>query len=153
MANTYRAVYLQIVFAVKYRNALLHESWRNDLFAYASKTLTNRGHYALAVNGHHDHIHIFIDYSTKELISDLVREIKKSMSNFIRTNNLCPSKFEWQSGYGVFSHGTREKSIIIEYIKNQEQHHRKKKFKDEYKSQLKNFDIELKGEYVFQFFD
>ena len=95
MANKYNAVYLQIVFAVKNRNALLDKSWRNQLFSYASKTLTNRGHYALAVNGYNDHIHIFIDYSTNELISDLVREIKKSMSNFIQHKNFCQSKFEW----------------------------------------------------------
>ena len=94
--------------------------------------MTERGHYALAVNGYDDHIHLFIDYSADELICDLVREIKKVMSNFIRNNNLCPTKFEWQGGYGVFSHGTREKGKLIEYIKNQEQHHQSKRFKEEY---------------------
>jgi len=153
MANTYIAIYLQIVFAVKNRKALLHKSWRNKLFAYASKRLTERGHYALAVNGYDDHIHIFIDYSTEERISDLVREIKKAMSNFIKNNNLCQTKFEWQGGYGVFSHGSREKGIIIDYIKNQEQHHDSKKFKQEYLKMLNNYEVEYKDEYVFKFFE
>ncbi len=153
MANNYSAVYLQIVFAVKYREALLHKSWRSNLFAYASHVLTERGHFALAVNGYEDHIHLFIDYSTKEMISDLVREIKKSMSNFIKYNELCTTKFRWQSGYGVFSHGTREKGRIIEYIRNQEEHHQWRNFRKEYYMLLDNYEIEYKDEYVFEFFE
>ena len=115
--------------------------------------LTNRGHFALAVNGYNDHVHIFIDYSCKELIEVLVREVKKSMSNFIKENKLCKFKFEWQSGYGVFSHGYREKEQIIRYIMNQEKHHTRRTFKEEYLSLLERFEIKFKNEYVFEFFD
>lgn len=153
MANDYNKVYLQIIFAVKYRKALLDKSWRDQLFAYTAKTLTNRGHYSLAANGYNDHVHIFIHYSAKELISDLVREIKKSMSNFIKTNNLCKSKFKWQFGYDVFSYSYREKSKIINYVNIQERHHQTKNFKKEYRAFLNKFEIEFKEEYLFDFLE
>ena len=153
MANTYRKVTLQIVFAVKSRHALLRKDWRSDLFKYISGIVNQRGHYSLAINGVEDHLHILIDYNCQELIEDLVREIKKSSNKFINENNLSPYKFEWQTGYGVFSHGYREKGIIIEYIRNQEEHHRKKTFKEEYLSFLKSYEIKFKEDYIFDFLD
>ncbi len=151
MANTYRKVYLQIVFAVKNRQALLDKKWRGELFKYISGTINRRGHFSLAVNGAKDHIHIFLDYNGKELIEDLVREIQKTSSAYIKDKNLTSFKFEWQRGYGVFSHGYRAKGIIIDYIKNQEEHHRTKTFREEYLAFLKAFEIEYKHEYVFDF--
>jgi len=153
MANTYKKVYLHIIFAVKNRKALLGKSWRHRLFIYISKSLKNRGHYPLAVNGHVDHVHLFFDYSCQELISDLVREIKKSSNQFISEENLTPFKFDWQSGYGVFSNSAREKDTIIKYIMNQEDHHSSKSFRDEYLTLLKRYEIEFKDEYVFEFFE
>lgn len=76
MANTYKKVYIHLVFAVKNRKALLGESWRDQVFRYISGVLKGRGHYSLAINGHQDHIHILFDYILKELIPDLVRELK-----------------------------------------------------------------------------
>ena len=153
MANTYRKIYLQIIFAVKNRQALLHKSWRHDLFKYTAGIVNNRKHYSLAVNGVHDHVHIFLDYKAHELIEDLVREIKKASNSYIKDRKLSPFKFEWQSGYGVFSHGYREKNIIIDYVKNQEEHHCKKSFRAEYMSFLKSYDIDFKEEYVFDFLE
>ena len=153
MANTYRKLNIQIVFAVKNRQALLHKSWRGELFKYIAGVINNRGHFSLAVNGVNDHLHIFFDYNGQELIGDLVREIKKSSNNYINDKNLCSSKFQWQSGYGVFSHGYREKDIIINYVKNQELHHKKRTFRKEYIAFLKSYDIEFKEEYMFAFFD
>ncbi|MEL7222978.1 MAG: transposase, partial [Bacteroidota bacterium] len=94
-----------------------------------------------------------LDYNGRELIEDLVREIKKASSTYIKENKLSPFKFEWQSGYGVFSHGYREKGIIIDYVKNQEEHHRGKSFRDEYMAFLKSYDIDSKEEYVFEFLE
>jgi len=132
MANSYRKVNLQIVFAVKNRQALLHKSWRPELFKYIAGIINQKNHYSLAVNGVEDHLHIFLDYNCRELIEDLVREIKKSSNTYINDKKLCKYKFEWQSGYGVFSHGYREKDTVIKYIKNQEEHHKKKSFREEY---------------------
>jgi len=153
MANTYRKIYLQIIFAVKNRNALLHKSWRPELFQYIAGIINQRKHYSLAVNGVQDHIHMFLDYNGHELIEDLVREIKKSSNSYIKDKNLSPFKFEWQSGYGVFSHGYREKDAIINYVKNQEEHHRGKSFRTEYMAFLKSYEIEFKEEYVFDFLE
>jgi len=153
MANTYRKVYLHIVFAVKNRGALLHKQWRSEVFQYIAKGLNDRGHYSLAVNGYHDHVHLFFDYNCKELIGDLVREIKKSSNQFIKEKRFSKFQFEWQSGYGVFSHGYRERDVVIKYIMNQEEHHGNKTFRQEYLALLKAFQIEYKDEYVFDFLD
>lgn len=153
MANTYSKILLQVVFAVKNRNALLDKEWRSEVFSYMAASLNQRGNYSLAVNGYNDHVHLFFDYKSKELIQDIVREIKKSSNHFINEKFIQKGNFEWQTGYGVFSHGFRERGIIIEYITNQEEHHSKRKFKDEYLSLLENFEIEFKNEYLFDFLE
>ena len=153
MANVYKKVYFHVVFAVKNRGVLLHKSWRSNLFAYMSGVLRQRGHFPLAVNGHLDHVHLLFDYSLKELPSDLVRELKKASTAYIKNNNLCPFNFQWQSGYGLFSVGWKEKDQMINYIKNQDRHHSKHSFKAEYLSLLNLYDIEFQNEYIFEFFD
>ena len=153
MASTYRKMYLQIIFAVKNRKALLHKSWRPELFKYITGIINEKGHYSLAVNGYHDHIHLFLDYNGRELVADLVREVKKASNNFIKEKGFTESVFAWQNGYGVFSHGYREKSIIINYIVNQEIHHERKSFRKEYLQLLKAYEVEFKDEYIFEFFD
>ena len=153
MANTYRKMYLQIIFAVKNRQALLHKSWRADLFQYIAGIINNRNHFSLAINGIDDHIHMFIDYKGHELVEELVREIKKASNSYIKDKKLCPYKFEWQLGYGVFSHGYKEKSIVMDYVLNQEEHHSKKSFREEYLAFLKSYEIKFKDEYVFDFGD
>ena len=126
MANTYKKIYIHIVFAVKHRACLIDTKWSKRLYAYVATTLNNRGNYSLAVDGHLDHIHIFFDYSLNEPLSDLVREIKKSSTKFIQENYITKQKFQWQAGYGAFSVGHTEKDKIIKYIINQEEHHKKK---------------------------
>lgn len=132
MANNYKRILLHIVFAVKNRDALLHKSWRDRVFKYVAGIVNERKHFSYAVNGYHDHIHIFLDYKGHELIEELVREIKKASNNFIKNEKLSQKKFEWQSGYGVFSHGFSDRDIVIKYIMNQENHHKKITFRDEY---------------------
>lgn len=153
MANPYKKICLHIVFAVKYRQALLGIDWRQKVFAYIAGMLNKRDHYALAVNGYMDHIHIFFDYNCKELISDLVREIKKASNQYIVENNFTKNKFEWQNGYAVFSVGYRDKDIILNYIVNQEAHHSIRTFKDEYLSLLTSYEVDYNEEYIFDFFD
>ena len=153
MANTYQRIYLHIIFAVKYREALLEEEWRDEVFKYIAGIINERGHYSLAVNGYNDHIHILLDYNGRELISDLVREIKKGSNKYINDNKLSHKKFQWQGGYGVFSQGYREKSTIIEYIKNQKKHHSKEKFSREFISLLHSNETDYDERYLFQFHD
>jgi putative transposase len=151
MANTYKKLYLQAVFVVKNRQALLHKPWRMDLCQYIAGIINQRGHYSYAVNGHHDHIHLFFDYKGHELVSDLIREIKKTSNAYINDKCLTSYRFDWQSGYGIFPHGYKEKDVIINYVKNQEYHHKQKSFKKEYFQFLKSYEIEFKNEYAFDF--
>jgi putative transposase len=154
MANTYKKVYLHLVFAVKHRQALLHKDWRGRVFGYLFEAINKRGNYAYAVGGYHDHVHIFFDYKERELTEDIVREIKKSSNQFIKENNLSPFKFDWQNGYGLFSIGYKDKTRVINYILNQEEHHSKKNsFKSEYLKLLEDYEIEFKHEYVFEFWE
>ena len=153
MAGTYKKIYLQIVFAVKYRKAMLRHSWRQQLFAYMSGIITQRGHFTYAVNGYDDHVHLFFDYKGHELISDLVREIKKASNKYIKESGFIRSGFAWQGGYGVFSHGYRERDIIIRYIQTQEQRHARETFRAEYYRMLQKYNIDFQDEYIFQFFD
>ncbi len=153
MANTYKRILLHLVFAVKNREAVLDKSWRPKLFEYIHGIVNQRGHFCYAVNGYYDHLHIVFDYKAHELIQDLVREIKKSSSAFIKENSFVKGKFEWQSGYGIFSHGYNNKDTVIKYILNQEQHHSKDSGRKEYKGFLGKNEIEFKDEYVFTFFE
>ena len=107
----------------------------------------------MAVNGTADHVHIFFDYKGHELIADLIRELKRGASNFIKDKKLCPYKFEWQSGYGVFSHSYKEKDRVIKYVLNQEEHHKTRSFREEYFLFLKENEVEFNEEYVFDFID
>ena len=137
MANTYKKVYVHIIFAVQNRSALLGKEWRHELFAYISGILNKRGHMNLIVGGYNDHIHILFSYSLKESITDLVREIKKASTKYISDNNLSKHKFTWQSGYAAFSVGQNHKDRLFNYIANQEQHHKKKLLKKKSRVSLK----------------
>lgn len=151
MANSYKKMYLHVVFAVKHRKALLHKDWRQGLFKYMAGIINQKGHYSYAVNGWQDHVHLFFDYKGHELLSDLIREVKKASNKYINERSLTPYNFKWQGGYAVFSHGYREKNKIINYIKRQEDHHKSKTFKKEYFQLLTAYEIEYKEEYVFDF--
>ena len=151
MANCYKKLYVHLVFAVKHREALLNEKWRDQVFSYLSGILKMRGHYPLAVGGHIDHVHLLFDYSLMELIPDLVRELKKSSTTYIMSKKYISGQFNWQSGYGVFSVGWKEKDKMINYIMNQDEHHKTRTFREEYLALLKRFEVEYKNEYVFDF--
>jgi REP element-mobilizing transposase RayT len=152
MANSYKKIYIHLVFAVKNREALLEKQWRPKVFSYLPGIIKNRGHFPLAVNGYFDHVHILFDYNPQELIPKLVREVKKSSSAYIKNNGLSKFKFEWQGGYGAFSVGWKEKERMIEYIRAQEEHHKRAPFNEEYVQLLNEFEVSFKDEYVFNFF-
>ena len=153
MADTFTDISIQLVFAVKNRNSLIGKSWKEPLYQYITGTVQNYGHKMLRINGMSDHIHIFIGYNVNQLIPDLIKEIKTSSNKFIRDNKLTQHKFEWQSGYGAFSYSNSDRNDVINYIINQQQHHHKKTFREEYMDLLKEFEIEFKAPYLFDFFD
>ncbi len=153
MADVFSQIDLHIVFAVKYQRALLAKEWRDDVYKYTTGIIQHYGHKLLCIGGVEDHVHIFIGYKHTQLLSDLVKEIKNSSNDYIKSNNLCNHKFAWQNGYGVFSHNISQRDVVINYILNQEEHHKKKSFKKEYLQMLEKSQIEFKNEYLFEFFE
>jgi len=153
MANTYTQTYFHLVFAVKNRVGLIHKDWKDDLEKYITGIVQNHKHKMLAVCAMPDHIHIFLGYNLNQLIPDLVEHVKTSSTHWIKNNNLSKFRFEWQRGYGAFTHSHSQISTVIKYIENQEAHHSKKSFREEYLEILAKNEIKYKGEYLFEFFD
>lgn len=153
MANTYTQINIQLVFAVKGRQSLIQTAWKGDLYKYITGIVQQYGHKMLQINGMPDHIHIFIGYNPTQLIPKLVEEIKTSSNQYIKTNRLTPLPFSWQVGYGAFSYSRSQREQVIAYIERQEEHHRKRTFREEYVAMLAKFEIDYKDEYVFDFLD
>lgn len=149
MANTYSQIYIQIVFAVKHRNALIDSTWEEELYKYITGIVQNKEQKMIAINGMPDHIHIFIGMKPNCCISDLVREIKKASSVYIKENNLSRKPFNWQGGFGAFSYSHSHIDRVYKYIMNQKKHHQKQTFKDEYLDFLKKFEVEHNEKYMF----
>ena len=150
MANTYSQLYIQIVFAVKGRQNLISNKWKDELYKYITGIITNEDQKLLAINGMSDHIHILIGLKPNKALSDLVRDIKANSSRFINEKRWINGKFEWQTGFGAFSYSQSQLTNVINYIQNQEEHHKTKTFKEEYIDFLKAFEIEYKDEYTFE---
>jgi putative transposase len=153
MADTYSQIYIQVVFSVQNRKALIHESWEDELYKYITGIIQNKGQKLIAINGMPDHIHIFIGMKPNCNLSDLVREIKKSSNSFINEKQLTMIPFYWQEGFGAFSYSFSHIDKVVQYIKIQKIHHQKKTFKEEYLEFLEKFKIEYKDEYLFEWLD
>ncbi|WKZ59197.1 MAG: IS200/IS605 family transposase [Cyclobacteriaceae bacterium] len=153
MANTYSQVNIHCVFAVKGRENLITKSFRDDLHRYMSGILKNDGSFPLAVNGWLDHVHVFFELPMTMAISDQMRMLKATSSKWINDNKLVKGKFSWQEGYGAFSYAKSQRDVVINYIKNQEEHHMKQSFKQEYLELLKKFEIPYDERYIFEFYD
>lgn len=149
MADTFSQVYIQIIFAVKRRENLLNKTWRAEVFKYIAGVIKEKGHKPIIVNGVSDHVHCFVGLKPSTAISDLARDIKNNSSKFINESRFIKHKFNWQSGYGVFSYAYSQIDAVYNYILNQEEHHRKKSFREEYLEFLDKFHVEFKEEYLF----
>jgi REP element-mobilizing transposase RayT len=97
-----------------------------------------------------DHIHMLIGLRPVQSLSSLVQNIKNETSKWINTNQLCDSKFQWQEGFGAFSYSKSQINNVIKYIQNQEQHHLKKTFLEEYVSFLEAFEIDWNEQFIFK---
>lgn len=153
MANTFSQIYLQFVFAVKDRYSLISKNNKEELHKYITSLIQARGAKLLAVNCMPDHIHIFVGFKPTVLISDFVKEIKVQSNEFINSKNWIAGRFQWQEGYGVFSYSQSHIDSVINYIQNQENHHQKKTFKQEYITLLEKFEIPFEERYLFDFIE
>lgn len=151
--STYSQIYIQIVFAVKKRDSLIQNTWEDELYKYITGIISNKGQKLLAINGMPDHVHILIGMKPSCCLSDLVREIKKSSTTFIKEKKITKFNFRWQEGFGAFSYSHSSLNNVIAYIQNQKEHHRKKTFKEEYIEFLEKFQIEFKDEYLFEWLE
>jgi len=152
MPGTFSQIYIQIVFAVQGRHNLVKPSFEEELYKYISGIITNKEQKSLAVNGMPDHVHILVGLKPSMRISDLVRDIKNNSTNFINEHGWLKNRFSWQEGYGAFSYSESQFGRVIDYIKNQKQHHEKRTFKQEYLSFLKKFNVLFEEKYLFEFF-
>lgn len=153
MANTYTQLYIQIVFTVNGKPNLISQKHKEELHKYMTGIIQNRKHKLLAINCMPDHVHIFIGYQPSQSLPDLMRDVKSNSSKFIHEKGWVSGKFEWQVGYGAFSYSRSHINNVIKYINNQESHHKKLTFKEEYLSFLKKFDVDYDEKYLFDWIE
>jgi REP element-mobilizing transposase RayT len=149
MANTYTQIYIHVVFAVQGRQSLIPTERKVELFKYITGIVKNRDQKLIAINGMADHVHVFIGMKPSIALSDLVRDIKAASSGFIHERRWVRGRFNWQEGFGAFSHSHAEIDRVVRYIQRQEEHHRKQTFRAEYGEMLKDFAVEFDDRYVF----
>ena len=150
MPNTYTQIHIHFVFAVKFREALIQPEWKERLYQYITQIVQHSGHKMLVINGMPDHIHLLIGLRPEQSISHLMQDVKASSSKWINEQKFTKGKFAWQEGYGAFSYSKSQVPRLIGYIKNQEEHHRKKTFREEYLQILKESDIPYDPKYIFK---
>lgn len=151
--GTFTQIYIQLVFSPMNKEALLHQNIRPDIFKDMSGIITNLGYKSIIINGLSDHVHLFLGLNPNLSISDSVKEIKRASSVFINEQRFFSGKFQWQSGYGGFSYSQSHIEKVYNYILNQEQHHAKKSFREEYLDFLNKYDIKFENQYLFEFFE
>ena len=153
MADTYVQAYFHLVFAVRNRDALIRKSWKDELEKYITGIVQNNGHKLIAIGTMPDHIHIFIGYNLNQTIPYVVEKIKTSTNHWIKECKLTKFKFHWQKGYGAFTQSHSQIATVAKYVLNQEDHHSKTTFKEEYLEMLNEFQVAYKDEYLFTFLD
>ncbi|HQI40953.1 MAG: transposase [Ignavibacteriales bacterium UTCHB2] len=151
--GAFTQLYVHLVFAVKYRERLLTKEIRDELFKYISGIISNRKHKVIIINGMTDHIHILIGLNPNDKISDLVACVKRESSSFVNEKKFFRGKFHWQDGYGAFSYSRSQLDVIYKYLANQEAHHKKSTFREEYVELLMRFEIKFEEKYLFDFFE
>ena len=150
MANTYTQLYFHVIFAVKGRDNLISKKWKEELNKYISGIVSNKEQKLMIINGMPNHIHLLLSTKPNCNLSDLVRDIKSNSSKWINSKQFISGKFEWQTGFGAFTVSQSGVNSVIDYIKNQENHHGKKSFREEYIDFLASYEVEFNSDYIFK---
>jgi putative transposase len=151
--GTFTQIYVQLVFAVQNRDAVLTKNIRPRVFEYMSGIITSMKHKSIIVNGTTNHVHILMGLNPSISVSDTVHDIKRSSSLFINKNKLCLGRFSWQEGYGGFSYSRSQISDIYNYIENQESQHQRKSFHEEYIDYLNENEMIFDQQFLFDFLE
>lgn len=144
--GTYRQIFYHIVFGTKHRKPAINEKNESELYKYIWGILKNKKCKLYRINGMPNHIHIFCDLHPSASLSNLIKDIKLATNLWMKESKLFPEFDGWQEGYGAFTISVREKETVINYIKNQKEHHKKERFMDEFKRLLKENGIKIEGE-------
>jgi putative transposase len=150
MANTYTQIHLQFVFAVQFRAALIKDEWKDELYKYMTGIVQAHKHKLIIINGMSDHVHMLVGMRPTQSVSELLQDVKGSSSLWVNERRLTKGKFQWQQGFCAISYSKKDLPNVIEYIKDQQQHHNQKTFMEEYKNLLKEFEIEFDERYTFK---
>ncbi len=138
----------QIVFGTRNRIPAITKDHKAELYKYISGILENKECHLYQINGVEDHIHILTHVHPTIALASLIKDIKVASSLFIKEKQLFPNFITWQEGYGAFTYTFRHKDMLINYIKNQEEHHRKVSFKEEFRSLLEENGIAFEEKYL-----
>jgi len=150
MANTYTQIHIQVIIAVKFRDAIILPSWKERMHQYITGIVQNNNHKMLCINSMTDHLHLFFGFRPTQSLADLMMLVKGESSEWINKQKFTPAKFRWQEGYGGFSYARSQVKTVAAYVENQEIHHRKKTFLNEYEDFLRKFEIEYDQKYIFK---
>jgi putative transposase len=148
MPQSLARVLIHLIYSTKNRERVLAESIREELHRYTAGILRELGSPALGINSVEDHIHIVFTLGRTRSISEVVEEVKTGSSKWIKTKAPEFSNFHWQAGYGAFSISQSNLDDVLKYVANQQDHHRRKTFQDEFREFLKRYQIEYDEKYV-----
>ena len=148
MANTYSQIYIHIIFAVQARECLLKKHFKENVHKYITGIIHQRGQKLIAINSMPDHIHLLVGLNPDVALSDLVRDIKAISAKFINEKKWFHGRFNWQEGFAAFSYSHSHVGRVVRYIQNEETHHAKMNFRDEYLQLLRKFHIEYDDRYI-----
>jgi REP element-mobilizing transposase RayT len=150
MANTYTQLYIQVVFAVEGRQSLIAVEHNDELQKYITGIVSAQRHKLIAINNLPDHLHLLVGLRPDAALSELVRDIKANTSRWINEKHWVPGRFAWQEGFGAFSYSRSQLDTVIRYIENQQRHHARRSFQEEYVALLQRFGVEYDPRYTFK---
>jgi putative transposase len=148
MAQSLSKVLLHIIFSTKNRYLFIDEKIESELYAYIVSISKTCGSYVHKIGGIDDHIHLFANLPRTLSISNLLEEIKKNSSKWIKTKGIKYRDFSWQKGFGAFSVSSSQHESVVTYIENQKEHHKKQSFQDEYRKILQLHNVPFDERFV-----
>ena len=146
--SSFKQIYYQIVFGTKYRKPTITEEHCEKLYKYIWGIIDSKDCHLYRINGIEDHIHIFSDLHPSIALADYIKDIKVASNEWMKESGLFPDFEGWQIGYGAFTYNIKQKDIIIEYVKNQKEHHKNETFYDEFKRLLIENGIQFDEKYM-----